>query len=167
MVWIFGLGFGCLALFFILRRLYRHQTSFEVYRKDKEAAHSRAEKALHRELLTLPPSETLAPVAAGVREMLALHGVGAPCVVTTPDSPARVCITLPDQQVLTIQYRMRPTGYTRSGCYWEIAASLPPDSPAPDSPSLNSPIVCRNLNDLMHRIETQLVAAGCMEHPLI
>lgn len=149
MLWVMGLFLGAVMLLFLIRRLNRKLTSFEDYREEKEQAHHKAESALHAELLTLPPSETLAPVAAGVREVLQLHGTGLTCSVKNLANPPRVEVQLPSGR-LVIQYRLRPVGYVRTGCYWEVDTG-------------DATHVCRDLDAVMHHIEERLRQERCVE----
>lgn len=149
MLWVMGLFLGSVMLLFLIRRLNRRLTSFEDYREEKEQAHQKAESALHTELLTLPPSETLDPVAAGVREVLQLHGTGLTCSVKNMANPARVEVQLPSGG-LVIQYRLRPVGHVRTGCYWEVDTG-------------DATHVCRNLDEVMRRVETRLRQEHCVE----
>lgn len=153
MLWIMGLGFGSFILYFLIRRLTKQMTSFEDYRRQHDETLLQAERQRKKGLLTLPASETLAPITAGIREMLDLHGTGAGCIVQSLVNPPRIEVTTPSG-ILIVQYRLRPTGRVRSGCYWEVKT--------PDDAH-----VCRNLNDVMRHIERYLEVNGYMERPFI
>lgn len=154
MLWILSAGFGTLMLFFLLRRLARHHTNLEAYRQKLHNAEADIQRKLDADLRRLPISETLAPVATGVREMLDLHGTGVPCEVHFPQDPPRVEVLLPHKTV-TVQYRHKPVGRVRTGCYWEVAVSG------------EEPRVCRGLDEAMRLLGKALEAEGCMEHPFI
>lgn len=146
---VMGLFLGSLILLFLLRRLNRGITSFEDYREEKEQARQKAESALHASLLIMPSSETLAPVAAGVREVLDMHGTGLVCSVANLANPARVEVQLPSGK-LVIQYRLRPVGYVRTGCYWEVNTG-------------HEALVCRSLEEVMRHVEERLRQEHCVE----
>lgn len=154
MMWILCAGFGIILLLFFMRKFVRHVTSLGEYRRKLEAAEARMQRELEKDLRKLPVSETLAPVASGLREIIELHGTDVPCQIHVLGEPVRIEAHMPSG-VIVIQYRRKPAGRERSGCYWEART---PDGKIH---------VCRDLQGLMSLAEQLFEAEGCITKILI
>lgn len=88
-------------LLFLARRFMRHRRTFAEFKEERDKRHEAALTALHQEAGRMDAAEAMAPVIAGVSEMIRSAGQteeDSVRVETAPDGP-RLLVRGPDAEV--------------------------------------------------------------------